>query len=273
MSTCIEKLPCKDCGSSDSVQTYLNQDKDLGIDWYTSFCHGECWEGKGDPYTDGKAPQVEVKSEGQIREEIQTISSCKPFKPTQDFRGIPPSRYVAWGCRLLYSEFDGKTPYAIGFPYSNYTELSGWKCRPFLHKNFFAVGKTSNVDLFGWVRAKYLGGDTLWVTEGEFDAIALEYCMILAGKEKNYPVTSLSQGGGSIRKNLEFMEDRLGNYKHIALVLDDDKVGRIAEKTALEMFPDKIRIISKPKGNKDANDALKAGLAIEMGKLALEFKK
>ena len=127
--------------------------------------------------------------------------------------------------------------------------------------------------MFGWARATQLSSDTLWITEGEYDTIALEYCMILAGEYSMYPVVSLSQGGGSISKNLECMEDRLGKYKYLALVLDDDKVGRLAEQTALDMFPAKIKIISKPKGIKDANAALKAGLALEMGRLALNFKK
>ncbi len=273
MSTCIEKLPCKDCNSSDSIQSYLNIDDALGIEWYTSFCHGECWENKGDPYTKTGAPEVVVKTEAQIREEVSVITSCKLFKPIRPYRAIPPKYFISWGCRLLYSEYDGKTPYAIGFAYSDYGELTGWKCRPFRKKDFFSVGRTSNIDLFGWTRAAKLGGNTLWVVEGEYDAIALDYCMVLAGTKNRYPVVSLSQGGGSLRKNFEYMKDRLGKYEHIVLVLDDDRVGHLAEEAAMEIFPGKIRIVNKPKGSKDANAAVKAGKAVAMGKLALSFRK
>lgn len=118
-----------------------------------------------------------------------------------------------------------------------------------------------------------MGGDTLWVVEGEYDAIALDYCMVLAGTKSRYPVVSLSQGGGSLRKNFEYMDDRLDKYKYIVLVLDNDKVGKLAEEAAMEMYPSKVIIINKPKGVKDANAAVKAGLAPEMGQLALNFKK
>ena len=273
MSTCIEKLPCKDCGSSDSIQSYLNIDDSLGLEWYTSFCHGECWENKGDPYTKTGAPVVIPKTEAEIREEVEVIRTCGLFKTSQPFRGIPPEFYTSWGCRLLLSEFDGKSPYAIGFAYSDYGELTGWKCRPFRSKNFFAMGKTSDVDPFGWTRAIKLGGNILWVTEGEYDAIALDYCMVLAGPKWRYPVISLTQGGGSIEKNFKHIEDRIGRYDYVVLVLDDDKVGWKAEQTAMEMWPDKVRLVRKPKGSKDANDAVKAGQAIEMGTLALNFKK
>jgi hypothetical protein len=272
-STCVEKIRCKDCGSSDSIQTYLNVDDSLGIEWHTSFCHGECWENKGDPYTKTPAPVVVPKTEAELKEELSVVVSCKMFIPKESYRGIPAKFFARWGCRLLISEYDGKTPYAIGFAYSDNGKLTGWKCRPFHKKDFFAIGRTSSVDPFGWTRAVKMGGDTLWVVEGEYDAIALDYCMVLAGDKVGYPVVSLTQGGGSIEKNFKHIEGRIGRYKHIVLVLDNDKVGLLAEQTALAMWPNKILLVRKPNGSKDANDAVKAGHALEMGMLALNFKK
>lgn len=273
MATCIERKACKDCGSSDSIQTYLNVDDALGIEWYTSFCHGACWEHKGDLYAGTKGPTVYIKTEAELREEVATIRSCKIFAPIRPFRGIPASFYKRWGCRTLLSEFDGKTPYAIGFPMSDYGELTGWKCRPFNKKDFYGVGRSANVDPFGLPRALKLGGDTLWWTEGEFDAIALDYCMTLVGKRNAYPVVSLTHGGGSIAKNFEQVEDRVGKFKYHALVLDDDEVGHLAEETARNMWGNKVIIIKKPKNCKDANEAVLKGSANTMGKLAIDFKK
>ena len=272
MSVCIEKLPCLDCNSSDSKQTYLNIDSDLGIEWYTSFCHGVCWENKGDPYS-GEAPKVLIKTDSEIKEEVEMVRSCKLFKTNKPYRGIPTEFYQRWGVRLLLSEYDGKTPYAIAFPMEDYGELVGWKCRPLLKKDFYGIGRSANVDPYGLARALRLSSDVIWVTEGEFDAIALEYAMILAGVSKKYPVISLSHGGGSIDKNFKYIEDRLSKHKKIVLVLDDDEVGRIAEDTARDMWPDRVVLAPKPKGMKDANDAVKSGLAKEMGKLALNFRK
>jgi hypothetical protein len=255
------------------LQTYLNIDEALGLEWYTSFCHGECWENKGDPYGDKPAPKVHVKSEAEIREELETIRSCEIFKPRIAYRGIPPSFFRSWGCRTLLSEFDGKSPYSIGFPMSDHDNLVGWKCRPLRKKDFYGLGRSADVDPFGLPRALKIKSNVLWITEGEFDAIALDYCMVLAGKSKRYPVVSLTHGGGSIEKNLHKIADRIKHIKYIVLVLDDDEVGHLAEQTALKLAPNRVYIVRKPKGCKDANDAVKNGQAKLMGKLALNFLK
>lgn len=275
-SACIEKITCPDCPVQPNthLQTYLNVDEALGVEWYTSFCHGNCWEVKGDPYGDKAAPKAVIKTPEQLKEETEEVRECKLFRPSNPYRGIPPKFFKSWGCRLLLSEFDGKTPYGIAFPYSDYGILCGWKARPFKKKAFYAIGKTADVDPFGLERALKLGGDTLWITEGEFDAIALDYCMVLAGGNKKYPVISLTAGGGSLEKNFDYIESRIKRkYKYIVLVLDDDLVGKIAEEAALELWGDMIRIVEKPKGSKDPNDAVEAGQAVIQGKLALNFNR
>lgn len=273
MSTCVAKLPCPDCGSSDSLQAYLNEDKALDMTWYTSFCHGECWEMKGDPYADKQAPKVHVKSEEEIREELELVRGCKLFTPRYPFRGIPPQFFRSWGVRMLVSEYDGKTPYAIAFALSLYNKLVGWKCRPLKKKAFYGLGKSAGIDPFGLPRALKIKTNVLWFTEGEFDAIALDYCMTLVGTAKKYPVVSLSHGGGSIQTNIERIWDRVEHIKYFVLVLDDDKVGHEAEATALALWPDRVIVVKKPKGCKDANDSVTSGLAREMGNLALNFLK
>lgn len=274
MSTCIEKIKCDDCGGSDCVQTYLNIDDALGMEWYSSFCHGECWSEKGDPYGAKKAPEVHVKSQAEIEAEVKVVQSCKLFVPKKPYRGIPGPSFRSWGIRVLLSEFNGQTPYALGFPVSNNGSLSGWKCRPLKKKDFYGIGKTHDIDPFGFERAMAMKPKAMWFTEGEFDAIALDYCMTLVGDKKMYPVVSLTHGGGSITKNLEKIRGRLtdAQIKYLLFCLDDDEVGHQAEVEAKKLWPDAI-IISKPKGQKDANDALKSGLAEEMGRLALYPKR
>lgn len=272
-STCIEKLACKDCGSPDALQTYLNVDSDLEMEWYSSFCHSTCGEQKGDPYGDCKAPEVHIKTKYEIQEELDTIASCPDFCDSRKvYRGIPSKFYKSWGVKLLYSEFDGKTPYAIGFPVYDESVVSGYKCRPLRKKDFYGVGKTTGVDLFGWERAILIPGDILWITEGEFDSIALDYCLTLVGTDDMYPVTSVTHGGDSIEKNFIKMGDRLNRYRVIVLVLDDDIVGHKAEVTAKGLWGKKLVIIGKPKNCKDANDAVKQGYAELMGKMALGLK-
>lgn len=273
MSTCVEKLPCPDCKSIQTIQTYLHTDKALGVEWYTSFCHGACWEQKGDPYTVGVAPKVTVKTEEEKLAEVELIKTCRLFKTTKPYRGIPTEYFQRWGVRLLLSEFDGKTPYSVGFPMEDYAKLVGWKCRPLLHKDFYGLGNSADVDPFGFARALKLSSKVIWVTEGEFDAIALEYAMVLVGEQSAYPVVSLTHGGGSIEKNFSRIEKRLEKHEWIVLVLDNDEVGIIAEKTATAMWHNRVVIVHKPKGIKDANEAVVAGLAKQMGQLALNFMR
>lgn len=280
-SVCLEKISCPDCEIQPNthLQTYNNKDEALGIEWFTSFCHGSCWENKGDPYADKKAPLKKFKTAEQLASETADVKSCKIFAPIKPYRGIPAKFYRSWGCRLLLSEFDGKTPHGIAFPYSDYGKLCGWKARAFkLAKNgkkiMYAIGRTADADPMGLERAIECLEDTLWVTEGEFDAIALDYCMSLVGDKRMYPVVSLTAGGGSIEKNLDYIETRIkSKIKYLVLVVDDDEVGKLAEVAAQELWGSMVIIVKKPKGSKDANDAVKAGKAVEMGKLALNFKR
>jgi len=270
MAQCIEKLACKDCGSSDSLQTYLNIDTALGIEWYTSFCHGQCWENKGDVYN-GIAPKVHIKTEKEISEERDAVLNCPRFMPTKPYRDIPPNHFRSWGVRVLFSEFDGKTPYALAFPYTDFGKLKGWKSRPLRKKDMYAIGTTAGCDPFGFERAmRQTTGDILWITEGEFDAIALHYCLTLVIGEGPWPVISLSQGGGSVTKDFNKIGDRVATrFKEVRCVFDNDTVGINAGNTAQELWPEAI-IIEKPNNCKDANDAVSNGLATQMAKLALE---
>ena len=277
MSTCVERMPCLDCGSSDSIQVYLNIDRELDIRWYTAFCHGKCWDRKPDPYGDGKeAPKVHVKTPEEIRDEIKTILTCKPFKPKLSYRGIPRRHFGSWGVRTILSEYDRST-YGIAFPMPRDGRLAGWKCCAFRRKldgskAIFGVGRTNDVDPFGFERALKIGGDTLYVTEGEYDAIALDYCLTLAGSDEVYPVISLTHGGGSLMLNMGRIISRIADagFKRVCFVLDDDDVGHLAEEAAMELEMSlSVSVITKPNGTKDANQALVDGYGLEMGQLAL----
>lgn len=272
MGVCVEKLPCKDCGSSDSLQSFYDEVKDT----HYSICFGKCGLApKGNPYKDGVVPDVQTKSKEQVEEEVRDIQACKIFYPKKEpWRAIPSEYFKSWGVRLLCSEYDGVTPYAAGFPMSDEGTLVGWKAITLHGKKFFSVGSTRGCDPFGMERAMRVGGKTLYITEGEYDAIALDYCLVKSqeGKDwgkKMYPVISLTAGGGSITKNLKKIRKRIkSKFKEIVLVLDNDEVGKLAEKAAREVMPE-VKVVDKPKGCKDANDALIKGLAIEMGNATL----
>jgi len=249
--------------SADCLQTFYNE----GPENYSSFCFGSCWEPKGNPYKKGEAPKVKIKTPEEIQAEIKDTQKAAIFKgmgPNKNHRGIPGTFFNSWGVRLLVSEYDGITPYATAFPYSDEGKLAGWKCIPLKKKDFWSLGATKGSDPFGFERAMKIGGKRLYITEGEYDAIALDYCLFEANKnskygKKMYPVISLSQGGGSISHNLKKIRKRIKNrFSEIVLVLDNDTVGLQAEKTAQALMPNILRA-DKPQGCKDANDAVRKG--------------
>lgn len=269
---CIEKIECKDCGGSDCLQTFYNE----GPSTYSSFCFGSCYETKGNPYAEGEAPKVKIKSAKEIQAEITDVQKCNLFKglgAKHMHRGIPGSFFSSWSVRLLVSEYDGITPFALAYPYSDNGKLTGWKCMPLKKKDFWALGATKGSDPFGFERAMKIGGKRLYITEGENDAIALDYCLVMANKgskygKKKYPVISLSQGGGSIAHNLKKIRKRIKNhFEEVVLVLDNDDVGLAAEKVGQALMP-KILRSDKPSGCKDANDAVMKGLVMEMARMA-----
>lgn len=273
MGVCVEKLPCPDCGGSDCLQSFYDDQKDS----YYSICFGGCgMEAKGDPYGDStKREKPKAKSRKEIEAEIKSVQKCQLFKGTgkeRKFRGIPGEYFPQWSIRLLLSEYDGVTPYAVGFPYSDEGTLSGWKIATLKKKNFYAVGETKNADVFGLERALKIGGKRLYITEGEWDAVSLDYCLVESNKhskfgKKGYPVVSLTSGGGSITKNLKKIRARIKNrFEEIVLVLDNDEVGKAAEKEAQKLLPDVLRA-DKPPGCKDANDAVKKGMIKQMAEM------
>lgn len=271
---CVEKLPCEDCGGSDCLQSFYDDIKDT----HYSICFGGCgMEAKGNPYKEGEGPKVEPKTPEQIAAEIKEIQKCAAFKGLQGkptWRGIPTEFFRSWGVRTVISEYDGITPYALAFGYTSEEKLIGWKCITIKGRSIFSVGDTKDADMFGWDRANKIGGKRVYITEGEYDAIALDYCLVKANEgskfgKKMYPVISLSSGGGSIVKNLKKLRKRLKKrFKEVVLVLDDDLVGRDAEKAAQQVWPEVLRV-DKPPGCKDANDAVKKNLARDMAQLAM----
>lgn len=269
---CVEKIKCKDCGGS-NLQVFYNETTDS----YSSFCFSGCNEYKGNPYKKGHIPVFKVKTQEEIREEISDTQRSPIFQglgQSRTFRGIPGAAFKSWGVRLLVSEEDGVKPYAVAFPYSDEGKLVGWKVSTLKKKAFWSVGSTKNADSFGLERALKIGGKTLYITEGEFDAIALDYALVKDSQRgdskytrKSFPVISLSAGAGSMAKNLKKIRKRIkNNFDEVVLVVDNDKHGLKAEKKAQELFPDILRA-DKPSGCKDANEAVEKQLTYKLANL------
>ena len=254
---CVEKLPHKECGSSKGLQVYYNEKNEN----YTGYCHS-CSTFIPDPYPGlekGEKPKVKVKTEEEILLEVQEIRQL-PVVSTK-YRSIPAKFYASWGVRQSLSEFDGKTPFAIYYGYTKGKKLLGWKTRMLARKQFWSVGATKEADPYGWIQARKRGGKRVYITEGEQDAIALDYILQLydsKGKfsKRRHAIISLPNGVDSVPRTLRLCKK--AGWKDIVLVIDNDGPGKEAIKKAQKLLPD-IMMVDMPLNCKDANDAAVAG--------------
>ena len=195
--------------------------------------------------------------------EVNEVRECAMFAPEKGYRSIPTEDWKFYGVRLLYSQHDGKTPYAIAHPYTKGDKIVGFKIKLLAQKTMWNVGDVRDSDLYGWLRAKRIGGRTLYITEGEEDAIALRRILKMANaghkdyKDYDYAVVSLPAGVDSVSKCLGRMASEIKQrFKQVVLAFDDDEPGRDGAKAALRHLPDAL-IARLPEV--DANECLKQG--------------
>ncbi len=259
MSKCVEKLPHQTdkCNTRDGLQVFL---EDGGK--YSGFCFS-CGTYVDDPYHDRPKdykPNVIVKSPQQIQKELDEIEEYQTLPLIG--RKIRADSLTFYGVKVGVSEQDGKTPHSVYFPYYKKGQLIGYKARVLDPKKMWAVGTTKEADFFGWQQAIGAGAKRLYITEGEFDAIALYQIFKDQAKgtvyaELNPAIVSLISGAGSSLRDLgRLMGDIRERFKEICIVFDQDGPGRAAAEAVAKAFPE-VLIASLP--SKDANQCLIEG--------------
>lgn len=269
MKHCIEKIQHipedgEKCLSSTgtSLQVWLNEEPD-GRKHFSGFCFA-CSVLVKDPYGDNPPDpkDIKVKTPEEIQEEINEILSCQ--RMDLEHRSIEPEWWQYYGVRKLLSEFDGKTPNAIAHPYTRNGQVVRWKIKLLSKKQpMWSVGDTQNNDPYGWERAKLAGGSTLYITEGEEDAIALTQILKVMNQgtkfeELNFAVVSLTDGVETVQKTLGPKIDEINQrWEKVVIAFDNDEPGKRAAKEACRLFPN-AHVAILPAN--DANDCLKRGL-------------
>lgn len=259
MSQCVEKIfhDSPNCSSKGtSLQIFLNDDGT-----FTGTCFS-CGEFIKKPYEEGKEPDpnnLPKKTKEEIEEEIADIRACGGLH--YNHRDIPVEDWDFYHVKLLYSEYDGKTPYAIAHPYTQNRKLVGYKCKLLNKKVMWSVGNTRGADLYGWEIAKKIGGKLLYITEGEEDAIALRHILremnTAAYKDNDYAVVSLPRGVKDARKAVaKHLKDIESLWENVVLVLDNEEEGINAANDIKRILP-KCMLARLP--YKDANKCLQMG--------------
>lgn len=256
---CVTKMP-HSCGTKRGLQVYENEDGTLD---------GYCWSCKkyvenplGVGVTIDNIPKSKInrKTEEEIIEEMEEISSCGVID--LENRRLRASALDYFGIKVGVDETDGSTPKYVFFPYTNEGSVVRWKIRLLQEKRFWNVGLSDVVDLFGWEQARTSKSSTLIITEGEFDAVALRRILEMYTKEEyldNMPaVVSLQNGVKSAGKELAKVAGKISKlFTRVILCFDDDEVGRAGVADACIHLP-QATSVTLP--YKDANECLIKGV-------------
>jgi twinkle protein len=225
-STCLEHVPCEECGSKDNKGVFSDGHE---------YCFG-CGYYK---HADG-------------REENRNNPDLKPgtYGPIIK-RGLREE---------TLRKFDYRLDSDHGCHYATYYDRNG---RPVAqkkrtaNKGFAWIGDPKHATLFGQ-HAWASGGKMIVVTEGEMDAMSMSQV-----QSNRWPVVSVKDGASSavssVRDNIEF----LTSFEKVIFMFDADEPGvDAALACAALMPPGKGHIASLPL--KDANEMLVAGRESEL---------
>ena len=258
MSVCLEKLP-HSCGSLNGLQVF--QHEDGRVDGYCFACKKMVEH----PYGDNVPPPAVDKPRVTTKEDLDEINSF-PIPDLTSLRGLRLDSLAHFGIKCAVSGVDGVSPEMVYFPYTQDGELSAWKLRVLAEKKMWAIGSMKGVELFGWEQAKLSGSKRLYITEGEFDAIALYQILkdsVNGTKwESMIPaVCSLPSGASSVAKVITKMAHKIrAMFPEVVYVPDMDKPGKEAADTFARLYPD-VLIAELP--CKDVNECLLAGKGSE----------
>lgn len=183
-------------------------------------------------------------------------------------RGLDKETLEAFGVKVGFDTTDPTKPAHVFFPLHSETgEVQGYK-----HKNLLtgkwepSIGKAKGPQLFGQPTCRQ--NKKVFVTEGEFDALALY--QVLYGemkdvyKAKGYvpSVVSISNGASGAAKQMSNEMKFLGKFKEIITVFDSDEPGRRAAENVAKTLDHTVKIVELPL--KDSNEMLLAGRSKEL---------
>lgn len=260
--SCVEKIKhdVGHCTAAKGLQVFF----DDATGKYTGYCFSCASRGLEayvkEPYGDQNKPKEppKTKTKEEIQEEIEEIKALR--YPDFEHRKIPAEYFQRSGVRLALSEVDGKTPNSFNFPFTEKGNLVGYKTILLDKKVMWSVGSIKSADLFNWEVAKKKGTKRLYITEGEWDCLALEYMLEKQSNFKyKYAVVSLPHGANSAASVLGRMRKQIeALFEEIVLVFDFDEAGQNAVREVQKVIPS---VLEAPhlSGIKDANEALMKG--------------
>ena len=200
------------------------------------------------------APAVTVAPPSQ--EDVLSEFKTYPIRKIVD-RGLLLETCEHYGVRVSLSPTDGVSIITHMYPYFKEKKLCGYNERVVEGKRFFGKGDRKNVQLFGSQLPKR--GKTLYITEGEIDAMSLYQALRANSTLTDYhpSVVSLAHGASSAVRDITNDFEYVDSFEKIVLVFDQDDPGQAAVKDVCQLLGGKIFIAHLTE--KDPNALLMAG--------------
>jgi twinkle protein len=260
------RLPCDECGSSDGIQLF--QQEDGSVDARCFACPDGGRHIPNDPREGVQEAPVEKK---QLKKDHSAMMKAIPDLPIRalEDRAISLATCEYFGVRVSLSEKDRTTVTHHYYPDTKGGEVCGYEVKRVADKAFSAVGdRKGAVELWGTAQAKSLTAKKLFITEGRCDAMAL-FQAIVENLPKKWShltpaVVSLTRGAGGALKDILSNRKFVESFKEVVLVLDQDGPGIDAMQKILKTFPT-FKVAKLPM--KDANDMILAGRGKELADL------
>ena len=255
--TFVGKINCPKCGNEDSLNMWEEDDVRTG------YCFHHSCKSYFNERALSEAPDSDV---AYIEKEPYDISWVSNLKARDNVtRGLKAGAYRHFGVVHGVSTQDGRTLSETYYPLRDVAgETIAYKVRIQQPKSFYAMGQVRAGLPFGWKEGLEQGGYSLYITEGEEDAVAV-YTAWMREKKQKVAVISLKNGSGSVVKSLQpILKDITDKWKQVVYLPDADSSGESAVKSIRSLFrADYLVKIAKYSEN-DANEMIKKGKEKEL---------
>lgn len=223
---------------------------------------------------------TESRHAASVVPSIPTKGNTMPVKETLDDvqaypiqqligRGITADTAAHFNVRVALDEETASVQTHHYYPLTKKGNVVGYKVRRVSDKTFYGLGTTSGVEMFGQSCAR-TGAKTLYVTEGECDAMALFQCLkdnsSLVGWSPS--VVSVPNGAKSAAKALADNYEFVSTFDKVVFIFDNDAAGQEGLTRACHTLPGKSYYVELPL--KDPNDMLLKGRGEEMKWLCMK---
>jgi twinkle protein len=259
----VAKISCPRCGSGDGLNIFEEDGVRTGY-CFSSKHSDDCGSRYFHTEALAEIPESDVPYVEKEPQDLSWIESLHSLDNPD--RGLMRGAYNYFGVKHGLSMQDGRTIAETYYPLrDDSNQVTGYKVRIHNPKKFYALGSVRKAMPFGWKEALEVGGYTLYITEGEEDAIAV-YTGWMREKKQKVAVISLKQGAESVIKTIQpILKTITDKWKQVVYLPDyDEGAGEKATQDLRALFPATFPVKIAKYSEKDANDLIKAGKEKEL---------